>query len=1299
MAGFQGPRGPGKTAPRLIEDLLDYDPRYRAQKDQRNLLAEDAPHFRESQVPAVPPRKGDFDCRHELMLKQGQTVAPFSADEDPDETTQYVVSTYCYECRWYFDIRVDYTQWKENSVACQLSDSENRLHHFRLVETIYPPQDENKYKSVAEIHSFVCSGDLCPCKVEIRISPPKLTPNLLGLILTASKVHNRGRKEIEAEPERYPGLGPLVPLQVLGYLRQYLIDARTGQAKRIAKRNKKYMLAFGPECEPLFEYLGFTSTEVESSEPGEGPSYFWTLPQTTDANREFLGDVEVELQLKIKMRPESEYQASGASRIELMPVIARKAIERSLRFVDYPVTARSRTVDLSVPSHPHYASLGSLHDFSDDLLTWAYERQCQCDPENKPYYLDCLTGIANGRESADLQTKVALVESAGEYGQQAIEQGYHYFGLDYKTPEEDDHIMGLYKSRIESAPRTKDECKKHLLIIAKARNSDKIAALANDRAMTYEEAMDFLNVSTETPPDMVQASAVAIASDGDTTKAARAMRVIANKRNDYHLQQAATDMESGTTTNISIDEAYRRLQVKDRTAKDELVFMYYQELTKDVGAGSRDHYAEALRAIALERSSTYLFAKLDDPNAIVAPARSTSDQPIGLDNIGNTCYLNSLLQYYYTVKAIRDVVMNFQDHRMPLGEEDIKKKRVGGRSVAKAEITKAQKFVDELHSLFENLKTASTSSIKPTRDLAELTLFSSAAAANFRRASVSSPRGVNIAASSSTYPIYGPEPRPQTSPARSSTAPVKEDLEMIDHPGDKNLENGSVSSEATLVNMDTLPTYNEAVRGGTESSPTTETGDDDQPMIVDGKDLEGDAIMLNGEDGVNGEKVSSAPEKPPPVPPRNKQGLVVQINESKEQISDDDLWRFGSQQDVTEVIGNVMFRLQCAIKPTSIDERSGEQIDIIRDTFYGSNVVYSQKAQTLERKVEAFASLNVFPAFSGPRDIYEALDVFFDEQFVHIDNTLVPQHSSIDKLPPILQIQIQRTQFDQVKQLASKNQNPVTFPETIYLDRYMDADPESSLMHRRRDTWKWKSELRKLEARQESLKGKNSELAVPDALLEAKNLVVGIKEENLTGIPIEPGLPEAIAERAAEIVEELETINTAIDKLKRRLSEQFMDMHQYEYKLQTVFIHRGEAGGGHYWIYIYDFENDIWRKYNDDHVDIVNDRKEIFEPHQIGGGTPYYLAYVRSQDKTDLVQAVYRDVPDAMDVTDTWAGEMEDEGVVMQDDDNRGVRHVEHVKPRPLRPKPPISAVPDQAPLSIWEAVPTNGVDANGKPW
>jgi ubiquitin carboxyl-terminal hydrolase 25/28 len=101
-------------------------------------------------------------------------------------------------------------------------------------------------------------------------------------------------------------------------------------------------------------------------------------------------------------------------------------------------------------------------------------------------------------------------------------------------------------------------------------------------------------------------------------------------------------------------------------------------------------------------------AKLDDPNAVVAPAPSTSDQPIGLDNIGNTCYLNSLLQYYCTIKAIRNIVMNFQDYRMPLSEEDIKKKKVGGRSVSKAEIIKAQKckprYPQEVFNITDSIK-------------------------------------------------------------------------------------------------------------------------------------------------------------------------------------------------------------------------------------------------------------------------------------------------------------------------------------------------------------------------------------------------------------------------------------------------------------------------------------------------------------------------------------------------------------------------------------------------------------------
>lgn len=770
----------------------------------------------------------------------------------------------------------------------------------------------------------------------------------------------------------------------------------------------------------------------------------------------------------------------------------------------------------------------------------------------------------------------------------------------------------------------------------------------------------------------------------DNSKVARALRVIANHRNgDYALERAAASMEAGNVgSTLDISEAYNRLQIGARNAPDETVLAYYQSLMSDAAPGSKDSYTEALRVIACDRQSHFLLTKLDDPNAVVHAAPSTATQPVGLDNIGNTCYLNSLLQYYYTVKPIRNVVIDFQNHRMELNDEDIRKKRVGGRTVAKSEIIKAQKFVDELHNLFENLKTASTRSIKPTRELAELTLFSSAAEANFRRASISSPSGpppnLNSIIGEPTHgPVFGPQLPPPPSQPRPMA--IEYDIEMVDHPEDKN---GDDSSEATLVDMETLPNYEDVSKDAVVPSTSQKDG------IVDG-----DASMVNGDDTMTDEK--SVPEKQPPLPPRNKSGLVIQTNE-KDIVSDDELWKFGSQQDVTEVIGNVNFRLLCALKPTSIDTSSGEQMDIVRDTLYGANAVYLQKAETPERKVEAWSNLIVFPAPVGSRDIYETLDVVFDEQMVEIDNTTAAQHASIAKLPPILHIQVQRTAFDPVKQIASKNRNPVIFPETIYLDRYMDSqDPDSALMRRRRETWRWKAQLKVLEARQSALKNTKAEISVADALVVTKDYVNSLQEEEVDGISINSDLQDLLEERAAESIEELGVIDKEIASLRQSLTEQFTDMRQYEYKLQAVFIHRGEAGGGHYWVYIYDFESDIWREYNDEYVTEVKDRRRIFDHQGGAGGTPYYLAYVRSSDTKDLVEAVCREIPEVemTGTTETWTGDVEVNGVE-EDDEVVATRHIEHARPRPLRPKPAQTGYT----ASDWEST-VSDVDANGRPW
>ncbi len=149
---------------------------------------------------------------------------------------------------------------------------------------------------------------------------------------------------------------------------------------------------------------------------------------------------------------------------------------------------------------------------------------------------------------------------------------------------------------------------------------------------------------------------------------------------------------------MDVGEAYNRLQIglAGQNVPDETILVYYNSLSNGAPSGSKDSYAEALRAIAYERGSNFLLAKLADPNADV---QAGTAEPVGLDNIGNTCYLNSLLQYLYTIKPVRDMVMDFDNYRMELNPETLKAKRVGGRSVVKSEIVKAQKCMPLLQRL------------------------------------------------------------------------------------------------------------------------------------------------------------------------------------------------------------------------------------------------------------------------------------------------------------------------------------------------------------------------------------------------------------------------------------------------------------------------------------------------------------------------------------------------------------------------------------------------------------------------
>lgn len=138
---------------------------------------------------------------------------------------------------------------------------------------------------------------------------------------------------------------------------------------------------------------------------------------------------------------------------------------------------------------------------------------------------------------------------------------------------------------------------------------------------------------------------------------------------------------------MDVDQAYIRLGISDRTLDDETIIAQYESLVADSPSQSSD-LNNALAAIAKAKNSRRLKGFLN--SGMESSEHPISEWPVGLENIGNTCYLNSLLQFYFTIKPLRDLVLKINAFKMLTDEESLKSKRVGSRNVSKKEVDRAQ---------------------------------------------------------------------------------------------------------------------------------------------------------------------------------------------------------------------------------------------------------------------------------------------------------------------------------------------------------------------------------------------------------------------------------------------------------------------------------------------------------------------------------------------------------------------------------------------------------------------------------
>lgn len=359
------------------------------------------------------------------------------------------------------------------------------------------------------------------------------------------------------------------------------------------------------------------------------------------------------------------------------------------------------------------------------------------------------------------------------------------------------------------------------------------------------------------------------------------------------------------------------------------------------------------------------------------------------------------------------------------------------------------------------------------------------------------------------------------------------------------------------------------------------------------------------------------------------------------------------QQDVEEVMGSILNRLQAAIRPSSVDESTGIQLEKIMETFFVTTINYTKKFDdtVYQKEISFDRSITAFPAPQGTCSLYDALGRNFDQQI--IEESKLSRYTSIQTLPPVLHVLIQRSQS-----MGNKNGNPVEIPETLYLDRYMDAPHDSSTFQDRVKGWANASRISDIQAYRAAVEGtaptgpliesfepeeQTSESVTTgaedstmiesadgleenwdfDGTVDDDYLLINRPKSKATSIVNIPPKPHNIIETEAAIGERMKT---ELGEREEALERYYSGLKNNPYRLHAVICHRGQLMSGHYWVWIYDFEQDVWRKYNDSSVEVKRSTAEVLAILSTSG-EPYFLCYVRDEDKEKFVDVPRRRRP------------------------------------------------------------------------
>ncbi|KAH3671263.1 hypothetical protein OGAPHI_000486 [Ogataea philodendri] len=804
--------------------------------------------------------------------------------------------------------------------------------------------------------------------------------------------------------------------------------------------------------------------------------------------------------------------------------------------------------------------------YSDKLIIDCYNTMTSINPDSTPELFDALTYCATSRQGNDLAMFVATLRSRGVVGFLELKSCFQKFGFDITNPEvaehlTDEQLITAYKNNliVSGSKYERSTFREALEKVGKFRESVKIREfLETEPFFDISEAYETLETDPSVDDDVLITAFQLKAEESSyySSLYSRALMTIALQRKSLMLvSYIYSNLPQFSHFNPSVEEAYRFIGCDPYADDSSVVRIFQERAAKEVNIDFYELWI-CLKTIGETKKSKLIEGFLSS-GVLDSRLLSIEKTPAGLNNIGNTCYLNSLLQYYFVIEPLRSLILDFNKTFANTNIEtdtNYQVRRIGGRTIGYKETERSYQFMYQLRDLYDKLIHEDSRCVQPTRELAYLAF-----------------------------------------------SPISDEVEFDDgkKEDDVQMEDAEPRTE--------VQTHGEVKVELVESAPTAETN----------KVTEPEETKMEVDEPVE-ETLDS---------PGFQTAATAKI--SADQI--ENALEIGRQQDVTECIENVLIQIESALEPSKLDS-DNEQMDIVKELFYGKTkqtlVPVDPKTKeevesaTPRTKEERFLNL-IVNIGDHPKDIYDALDTYFTEDLLQLDNEEVKRSLTITQLPNILQIQIQRVQFDRERLIPVKSIEPLPFEENLYMDRYMETT-DQDLISRRKEVFMWKHEISELQERRRKLSQPNEHgLPLRDAL-ESTRQFLQSQALNDIGLLIDSNVVEVLTEQIEKIDKELAEIKSEIERLQSLISGQFKHLTKIGYSVFAIFIHRGQASYGHYWIYIRDPKSNLYRKYNDEIVSEVT-LEEVLNFSENNSATPYYLVFVKNE-LLDVIQPLKREV-------------------------------------------------------------------------